>query len=186
MAQVKLVTMAEYARMREVSQAAVSKAVKEGRIVLIEGKIDPAVADVQWARNTRARAGSGGPATDVIPSDAQSGAPTRPAENSDNDYWTNRARREAAEADLAEMKREEQAERLISVDAVRSALATVLASTRDSLLQIPARVSPVLAAESDPAKVYDLVELELNQALAQLSSAQSRLAGPTTGTQEGQ
>ncbi|MGB3068453.1 MAG: hypothetical protein WBC18_07895 [Ottowia sp.] len=185
MAQVKLVTMAEYARLRDVSQAAVSKAVKEGRISLIDGKVDPAVADVQWSRNSRARAGSGGPATDAVAgtSSANAGAGQAPARD-EGDYWVNRARREAAEADLAEMRREEQAGRLISVEAVRSALATVLAATRDSLLQIPARVAPVLAAESDPAKVHDLVEQELHQALTQLASSPNRLAGAPVASVE--
>ena len=178
MATVNLITQAEYAKQRGCSAVAVHKAVKAGRISLIDGKIDPAVADVQWARNTRARAGSGGPATDAVPG-VVPGAVQAPVVT-EGDYWINRARREAAEADLAEMKREEQASRLISVEAVRSTLATVLAATRDSLLQIPARLAPVLAAESDPAVVHDLVQQELHQALSQLARAPVRIAGAST------
>lgn len=37
-------------------QKAVRKAIAEGRISTIDGKIDPEVADIQWAKNTRARA----------------------------------------------------------------------------------------------------------------------------------
>lgn len=52
----QLVTQAEYARQRGVSRAAVCKAIASGRItgVPCNGKvmIDPAAADVQWARNT--------------------------------------------------------------------------------------------------------------------------------------
>ncbi|WP_289241706.1 hypothetical protein [Delftia sp.] len=55
----ELVTQAEYARRRGVAKSAVAKAVKEQRIALIDGKIDPAVADIQWQQNTRARADSG-------------------------------------------------------------------------------------------------------------------------------
>ncbi len=178
MATVNLITQAEYAKQRGCSAVAVHKAVKAGRISLIDGKIDPAVADVQWARNTRARAGSGGPATDAVSPPAGSG--NQPAPSTEGDYWISRARREAAEADLAEMKREEQASRLISVGAVRSTLATVLSATRDILLQIPARLAPVLAAESDPAVVHDLVQQELHQALSQLAREPVRIAGAST------
>ena len=54
-----LITQAEYARRRGVAKSAVAKAVKEGRIALIDGKIHAALADLQWAQNTRARADSG-------------------------------------------------------------------------------------------------------------------------------
>jgi hypothetical protein len=56
---VELITQAEYARRRGVAKSAVAKAVAERRITLIEGRIDPSVADIQWERNTRARADSG-------------------------------------------------------------------------------------------------------------------------------
>lgn len=58
---VELITQAEYARRRGVAKSAVAKAVAERRITLIEGRIDPSVADIQWERNTRARADSGRP-----------------------------------------------------------------------------------------------------------------------------
>ncbi|MGZ7254014.1 hypothetical protein ACXWO5_10385, partial [Streptococcus pyogenes] len=58
---------------------------------------------------------------------------------------------------------------------IRSALASLLASTRDALLQIPARLAPVLAAESNPAAVHDLVQTELHQALAQLTASPDRI-----------
>ena len=54
MAERRLVTMSEYARMRGCTHQAVSKAAKAGRITLIDGRVDPEVADIQWARNTSA------------------------------------------------------------------------------------------------------------------------------------
>ena len=63
MAQVNLMTQAQYAEHRGCSRVAVHKAVKEKRISLIDGKIDAAVADIQWAANTRARAPSSPAAT---------------------------------------------------------------------------------------------------------------------------
>lgn len=64
MAAIEWMTQAGYARARGVSREAVRKAIKAGRIALVNGRIDPAMADGQWARNTRKATGRGGsPAT---------------------------------------------------------------------------------------------------------------------------
>ena len=55
---VQLLSKAAYARHRGCDEKAVRKAIAERRISLIDGKIDPEVADIQWAKNTRARADS--------------------------------------------------------------------------------------------------------------------------------
>lgn len=87
------------------------------------------------------------------------------------DYWTNRARRERAEADLAELKLAEQMGQLVRAADVRSSLSKRLAATREALLQIPARLAPVLAAESDQGRVHDLIQHELHAALQQVTEA---------------
>lgn len=86
-----------------------------------------------------------------------------------------RTRREISEANLAEMRESEMRGELIRLDSVRSALAGIISSTRDSLLQLPARLAPVLAAETDAARVNDLIQTEIHQALAQIVSANSKL-----------
>ena len=168
---VNLITQAEYAKRRGVSQVAVHKAVKAGRISLIDGKVDPDVADVQWARNTRARAGSGGAAATPLERAAASAVSNAPDAAGDPDYLVSRAKREAAEAALSELRLAEQQGRLIDVAVVRSHLSSLVASTRDVLLQIPARLAPVLAVESDPAKVHDAIQTELHRALHRLVTA---------------
>jgi phage terminase Nu1 subunit (DNA packaging protein) len=180
----QLVTKAKYAEMRGCAASAVTRAVKEGRITTIAGDggremIDPAVADIQWARNTRARADSAPALPDAAsgpgraPRSQSSSRPDDPAADLDpddgNTYWSARARREAAEAEIAEMKLAEMQGLLIRADAVRSAWASKIGAARDALLQIPARLAPVLAAESDLAAVTQLLEAELRQALSDLS-----------------
>lgn len=176
-----LVTKSKYAEMRGCAPSAVTRAVQEGRITTIRGEdgrdmIDPAVADIQWARNTRARVDSKAALTDTAappprtPGARSSGQADDPAADDDgNTYWTARARREAAEAEIAEMKLAEMQGVLIRADAVRSAWASKIGTARDALLQIPARLAPVLAAETDLAAVTQLLEAELRQALADLS-----------------
>jgi hypothetical protein len=68
------------------------------------------------------------------------------------------------------MKQAELAGELIRTHAVRSAWAGKITSTRDALLQIPARLSPQLAAESDLAAVTALLEGEIRQVLSDLST----------------
>jgi len=86
-----------------------------------------------------------------------------------------RTRREISDANLAEMRESEMRREMIRLYSVRSALAVVISSTRDSLLQLPARLAPVLAAETDAARVNDLIQTEIHQALAQIVSANSKL-----------
>jgi phage terminase Nu1 subunit (DNA packaging protein) len=85
--------------------------------------------------------------------------------------WAARARREKAEADLAELKLAEQQGQLVRATYVRSSLAKRSAGLRESLLQIPARLAPVLAVETDAARVHDVLQAELHQALAQFVEA---------------
>lgn len=162
--EVQLVTKARYAEMRGCAASAVSKAIAENRIttVMREGKelIDPAVADIQWSRNTR-------PRVDSTPSGAATSPPDAPAQPSGaSQYEAARIRRETAEAELAELRLAETIGTLVRVSEVRAAMANKVAATREALMQIPARLVPVLAAETDQAKIHALLEAELHQALA--------------------
>ena len=93
----------------------------------------------------------------------------------EEDFQAARTRREIAEASLSELREAEARGELIRVDAIRSALAGMIAATRDSLLQIPARVAPVLAVETDAGRVHDMIQSELHQALAQLVASPDRI-----------
>ena len=171
-------TQAEYARHRGCSKVAVGKAVKAHRISLVDGLIDKDVADIQWKANSRARVSA------LVPVDQplllQTPALSAPDDQpSPDDYAVSRSRREAAEAGIAEIKLAEQQGVLIRVDAVKAALAAAFTSTRDNLLQIPARLSAVLAAETNAADVHELLQAELHRALEGMAAVQNsnRLAG---------
>jgi phage terminase Nu1 subunit (DNA packaging protein) len=163
------VTQKEYAAMRGCAPSAVSRALREGRITTVEvdGKelIEVAVADIQWQQNSRPRAGS----TSATAVAAQAQQLTAPL-GGHTSYDEARRRRETAEANIAEMKQAEMQGLLIRADAVRSVWAAKLTGARDALLQIPSRLAPVLAAETDLVKVTALLEAELRQALTELSA----------------
>lgn len=173
---VQLITQAEYARQRGCTEGAVRRAIRDGRIALIDGKIDPVAADAQWQRNTRVRMGSR-PATDTAAGGArlpQGAGRSGGADESPDDggYWASKSRREAAEADLAELKLAEQRGELVRAADIRAALSKRLAATREALLQLPARLAPVLAAETDQARVHDLLQAELHGALLGVASGE--------------
>jgi hypothetical protein len=159
MSGIALISKSEYARRRGCTEAAVRRAVKDGRISLIDGKIDPVAADAQWASNSRVRAGSK-PTIEARAADQ---------EDTEGGYWQSRARREAAEAEMAELKLAEQRGSLVRAADVRAVFSQRLAGLRNSLLQIPARLSPVMAAESDQARCFEALQAELHAALAQAS-----------------
>lgn len=173
MAKVNLMTQAEYARHRGCSRVAVGKAVKAGRISLVNGLIDPVVADIQWQKNSRARASAHQPGQ--LPLDDSAASirvdSVEPAAPSVDGYMLSRNRREAAEAERAELSLAEAKGELIRVDAVKGVLANVFSATRDALLQLPARLAPLLAAESDPATVQTLLHADIHQALQLLAGA---------------
>jgi hypothetical protein len=105
-------TQAQYARHRGCSKVAVGKAVRAQRISLVDGLIDPAVGDIQWARNTRARV-SAGDAVRVPDSgpDLLSAAPGAAGKKNPDlapaapdNYTAARARTELANAGLRELE----------------------------------------------------------------------------------
>lgn len=89
----------------------------------------------------------------------------------DEDRDTARTRREISEANMAKMSEDLMRRELIRVEAVQRNMATDFAATRDALLQIAARMGPVLAAQGDAAEVQRLLHAEIHQALVDLSGA---------------
>lgn len=129
---------------------------------------DPAKAHMQDV-NERQRVMHRGTATPP-PLPQVDGARPGSGDSRNATYMQAKTAREVYEAKNAQLEYEERAGKLIRVDAIRSAWAAKLSTTRDALLQIPARLAPVLAAESDLVRVTELLEAELRQALAELSA----------------
>ena len=95
--------------------------------------------------------------------------------DSEEDHDAARTRLRISEANLSEMKEAEEKGSLIRLDAVKAVLSVAMATAREALLQIPSRLAPLLAAESDPGSVQNLLHAEIHQALELLSSASVRL-----------
>jgi len=189
---VEPMSLRAYARHRGVSLRAVQKALKSGRISAREdGRLDAEVADDNWARNTAPRPqpppkpASQLPATklavpttaperahhhsDTHPATRQSSEP--PRLESGLEYSKARAVRESYLARLAKIDFEERTEKLVSRDEMRVAAFNRYRTFRDGMLNIPDRLAAVLAAESDPRQVHELLSTEIRKALAEFSNA---------------
>lgn len=146
--------------------SAVRAAIAAGRLARSVGKdgqiLDAARADAEWAATTHA---------DRVPltSPTANGAAT----HAPSPLQEHRARREAAEAAIAEIELAEKRRELVPAKDVESTLVNVFAHCKTKLLGIPAR-----ACQRDPslsASQVKMIEELIFQALEDLAS------GRTTG-----
>lgn len=174
----QLLTVSEYARLRGCDEKAVRKALAEGRINRLSDDrrcIDPEVANLQWAKNTRARADSRSPAEhppssapDVagcVGEGASSGASAGPGQMPPDDYAASRARRERAEAERAEMEVAKMAGRLVDREQVEQAVFDAFRALRDRLLAVPRRCASAVVGMVEVRDIELAIADELRRAL---------------------
>lgn len=159
-----------------VGSVAEAQAWREARQNVAQRKPSPATspAGKSWGPWSEGREEQSDPAPRVT----VGGVPVfggAPVELPDEDRDRARTRREIAEANMAEMEEARLRRELIRVSAVQAQLSTDYATTRDAMLQIPARMGPLLAAEADPAVVQNLLHAEIHEALMQLAGAAERV-----------
>jgi len=99
------------------------------------------------------------------------------------DYWESKARREAAEAQLSEMRARKEAGALVPAAGVRKELAELARATRNAMLAIPDQASAVLNP-TDPAKCHKLLTDLISRALRDLSSRLEQRAAADPGATE--
>lgn len=172
----KPISLRAYAERRGVSPEAVSKAVAarrlRGSVVTVDGEpkiADPELADREWEANTRPRADR------VVANTAPTTRPPAAELPTDvPDYMESRARREAAaarreaaQAELAELDVAERRGELVSAAEARADVIDMFATVKTRILGVPSRVAqrlPRLAAE-----VVPVLDTLLREALEELS-----------------
>ena len=155
-----IVSQRAYARHRGVALAAVQKALATGRITMQEGGIDPEQADRDWEENTTQRAPSIVNRSQEDDEGSNFGA---------SQYTKARAVREHYHARIAKLEYEERVAKLVSKDEVQLAAFNQFRMFRDGMLNIPDRLAAVLAAETDPARVHELLAAEIRKALQEFA-----------------
>lgn len=172
-------SLSQYATHIGASPAYVTKLKKQGRIVMqqdgdkrvvnfdLSDRLIRNTTDMGRARNG-ANAGAQAPTAPIADVAAGPG-------RVDVIFRQAQAQERVFGAKLAELDYRKAVGELVRTDAIRAALASVISATRDALMQLPARLAPVLAAEADAARVHDVLQAELYQALQQLAAAPARV-----------
>ena len=180
---VELITQAEYARRRNVSRAAVTQAIKTGRITVFEGGLlDPAVADVQWSTNTRARVDSGRCAAgvDLATTTTPEALEGLDAAQASMGYVNYRAMREKAEAEMAQRANLKDAGLLVEIEAVKRGVFDVVRAARDTVMNIGQRAAPRCIGLSDSREIERIVSEESRNALEAFEARMLGLAAIRT------
>ncbi|MDI6808245.1 MAG: hypothetical protein QME66_04590 [Candidatus Eisenbacteria bacterium] len=156
-----LLTLSAYAKKRGVSHQAVSKAVREGRITLVRGKIDPKRADAELRLNRD-------PARDPFRK-----GPGRPVKGpkvsrKKGTYLDARIRKEHYQAEIARLEFETRTGKLVDTEKVKKAAFDSARQVRDNLLNIPGRISASLAAKTDSFEIEIILKNEIRLALETL------------------
>lgn len=119
-------------------------------------------------------------AFDVAPDAPALDAPDAPAgvPNDLAEYQAARAKREEYQAEMARLTLLERLGHLGSVEGFRRAASDMAQLTQDRILQVPGRIAPTLAAESDPIKIETLLTRELKNALEAVAQRAAEIAKP--------
>lgn len=159
-----------YARHRRVNISAVQKAIKTSRISLIDGKIDPEVADIQWAKNTRPDQQERGSLKDFektqadlagmgasVPSGQDGAASGLSVEKAETEL----VRRQLMELQLAQKRGE-----LVKAEDIERAMSSKLKAASEALGSLADRLAPILAAETSVDAVDKLLRTEIRRAMS--------------------
>lgn len=174
---VQLLTVSAYARRRGCDEKAVRKAIAENRITAIADadgrrRIDPAVADIQWAQNTRARADSGRTVAASAAGQGGSGAPSsdapmapEPGSSADQPSYSDyRARTEKATAERAERENMREAGRLVESERVKRGIYDSYRALRDAAMAVGQRAAPRCVGMGDARDIEHVISDELRKA----------------------
>lgn len=193
----KLLTQAEYARSRKErglpggSREAVRRAVDEGRISAFgsDKLVDQQLADAQWERNTRARVSQGaapaqaGLALAADPGSAGVDAGQAPARAAaDPSYMQFRARREEADAQIAEMNAAKMRGAMLMREDVDRAMFEIGRELRDRLTACARRVASEVAALGTAEACEAVIDREHRIVLELLVTAfREKVGAPAKG-----
>lgn len=165
----------EYAAHRGVDPSAVTKAIRDGRIsvVVVNGKelIDPAIADVEWKKNTNEaymneqenRKRNKIPET-VDDLETQEGELKSPG-NKPPSYSDSRAYREALNVKMKHLEYLQKTGRLVDADEVKREQFNSMRALRDTLLTIPDRIHAQACAITDPQTMHAFLTKEIVKTL---------------------
>ncbi len=173
----------EYARHRGVSHQSIGRALDAGRIQKdSKGKIDSERADASWAlrtdplisMNNAERQRAAASTTQRMPSLQEVSDPSSGmgiGEKVALRTAMQNLRKVTAQADTAEMERDEKKNALMKRSDVDEHIASFSLMVRDHCMAMPDRLAPAIAAVHDTATVHRIMKTDIDAALRKLSKA---------------
>ena len=160
-----LTTIAEWAKIVGISRQSADDAVARCGIPATDGKVDPDYATHLYKKNTRQRANGNRP--DLLANGAEPSVAAGPGGAGGTEpvaqvpgYDTSRAKREAAEAALAEIRLAEAAGKFLVKDEVEAAVFEISRALRDGLTNCARRIAADVAGLASPHECEEVIDRE--------------------------
>lgn len=191
----------EFAALLGVSRSYITKLKADGRLIMVGDRVDVEASRVRiadtadphrddvasrWAEH-RDRAAAAASAIelpldddDALPEDAPATSALRSASSS---YVDARARKEQAQADIAEMERDKARGLLIERQAVEAAVEDVMTTVRQALEQQPHRLAPLLVGQ-DLGAIRITLKQETARILSEMVHAFAKRLRQIAGEEE--
>lgn len=169
-----LTTIAKWAESMGISRQQGYAAVKRCEIPVTDGQVDTEFATMLYKRHTRARAGSNPGKNGAFPA-APNGED--PAGAAAGGYETSRARREKAEAEIAEIKLAELSGKYLLKADVDAAVFEIVRALRDGMTNCGRRIASEVAGLADAGACEEVIDREHRQMLENMAHAFSVQAG---------
>lgn len=161
-------SQAAIGRAMNLSPAAMTKLKKQGMPV---HSVEAALAWRTARQNIAQRKPIPAPVLELVQPTAPPRHEPAPPRTNDETHDQARTRREIAEANLAELKLRELRGALVRISDVKADNAKLLVSLRETFLQLPARVVPLLVAAPDAASMDRVLREEIATALRLVAEA---------------
>lgn len=168
------ISKAQFARRRGCTDGYISKLIRTGKLrppaVTPDGRIDIEAADAML----------GQPAQQPMPTSTIDDSPVSPPEPTEEisplSYAANRARREAANAKIAELELGELNGELVRRDVIGKEIADEIGGLRDALLMIPREIAGQCAMLADERAIEAVMTLALKRVFSGKASGKEALA----------
>lgn len=165
----EFISVNEFAKRKGVRVKAVQDGIKNGRIQITKQKkgfpkIDWETENQAWEDNRDE--------TQAFRSGNSPGLKSNAPAPSENSFAKAKAVRETLTAKILQLDYEEKTGKLVNADEVKVTWFNLARTIRDTLLNIPERISAELAAESDEFKVHKSLQNEIYKVLEVLSHGQ--------------
>jgi phage terminase Nu1 subunit (DNA packaging protein) len=177
--EIEYLSPGKFAKLVDVNLQSVHYAIKKGKLPTAvkneDGRwqLDKEKCLEEWHKNRDQKAVAKGNKRKVKAEKAEV-LPSKKLVFNDLSYADTELREKYYKAQMAELKYQEQAGKLIPVAEVDSAAFEMARKVRDAILSIPARIAPEIAVETDPHSVEMYLNRELVSALEGLTKGDKK------------